>query len=293
MSAVAAVAMPSPDTHELASAGVAPAAWAAASTTGRVPPTPATVATSAADAVERTPLFIRRRSGVRALDHRLQQDLATGADIGFGRVLDLVVADAVLAGHEDHRGGGDAADVAGVVTGAAHDVHVRIACLLGATPHRVDQFLRERRRREVPDLLDLHIEPMALGDVGRGCAHFGVHLRQLTIVGMAEIDGHEYAARNGVARLRLAFEHAHRRAAVRPVADLAAPHDQLGRADQRIAPALHRRGAGVALHAGPRHLVPALPLRAGDDADRLLLALEDRPLLDMRLEERPDGATAA
>src|SRR5690349_13721959 len=38
--------------------------------------------------------------GVRPLDHRLQQDLAAGADVGLARVLDLVVADAVLAGHE-------------------------------------------------------------------------------------------------------------------------------------------------------------------------------------------------
>ena len=43
--------MPRPETHELASAGVAPTACAAASTTGKVPPTPATVATSAAVAV--------------------------------------------------------------------------------------------------------------------------------------------------------------------------------------------------------------------------------------------------
>ena len=47
--------MPRPDTQELACSGVAPTACAAASTTGRVPPTPATVATSAAVAVETRP----------------------------------------------------------------------------------------------------------------------------------------------------------------------------------------------------------------------------------------------
>ena len=51
--------MPRPDTHELASAGVAPTACAAASTIGKVPPTPATVATSAADAVDAIPAFTR------------------------------------------------------------------------------------------------------------------------------------------------------------------------------------------------------------------------------------------
>jgi hypothetical protein len=50
--------------------------------------------------------------------------------------------------------------------------------------------------------------------------------------------------------------------------------------------------ACVAFHAGPVDLVPALTLRAGDDADRLLLALQDRSLLDMRLEEGTDLATA-
>jgi hypothetical protein len=54
--------MPSPDTHELASAGVAPTACAAASTIGRVPPTPATVATSAAVAAEITPALTRLAS---------------------------------------------------------------------------------------------------------------------------------------------------------------------------------------------------------------------------------------
>src|SRR3954469_26068442 len=97
--------MPRPETHELASAGVAPTACAAASTIGKVPPIPATVAISAADAAEATPDFTRPFSAIRALYHRLQQDLAAGADIGLVGVLDLVVADAVLARHEHHGGG--------------------------------------------------------------------------------------------------------------------------------------------------------------------------------------------
>src|SRR5262249_41055350 len=44
--------MPRPDTHELASADVAPTACAAASTMGSVPPTPATVAIKAAEATD-------------------------------------------------------------------------------------------------------------------------------------------------------------------------------------------------------------------------------------------------
>ena len=52
--------MPRPETHELACSGVAPTACAAASTTGRVPPTPATVATRAAAATETRPDLMRR-----------------------------------------------------------------------------------------------------------------------------------------------------------------------------------------------------------------------------------------
>src|SRR4029077_17398766 len=133
---------------------------------------------------------------------------------------------------------------------------------------------------------------MALGDVGGGRTHVGVHPGELAVVGMAEVDGHEHLAGDGVARLRLALEHADPRAAGGPVAGLARRDDQLGRADQRVASSFHGRGAGVALHAGPADLVPALALRAGDDADGLLLALEDRALLDMGLEEGTDLASA-
>src|ERR1700704_2507506 len=284
--------MARPETQELACSGVAPTACVAASTTGRGAPTPATVATRAAVTTEISPDLTRRLLRVRPLDHRLQQYLAARADIGLGRVLDLVVADAVLARHEDHGRRRHARDIAGVVSRAAHDVHVGVPRLLRPAPHGLHEFPGEGRRREVPDLLYLGLETMALGDVVRRQPHLGIHFGELVIVGMAEIQRHEDAARDGVARLRLAFDHAHGRPSVQPVADLARRHDQLRRADQRVAPAFHGRGAGVAFHAGPRDLVPALALRARDDADRLLLALEDRPLLDMRLEERANQPAA-
>src|SRR5437667_5213299 len=37
--------------------------------------------------------------------HRMHQDVGAGGAIGLGGVLELVVADAVLAGHEHHRRG--------------------------------------------------------------------------------------------------------------------------------------------------------------------------------------------
>src|SRR4051794_19923338 len=42
--------------------------------------------------------------GVGPLDHGAQQHVAAGGEVAHRGVLDLVVADAVLAGHEDHGG---------------------------------------------------------------------------------------------------------------------------------------------------------------------------------------------
>ena len=156
-----------------------------------------------------------------AVEHGVEQHIAASGDVFGQRVFDFVVADAVLARHEDHRRRRHPADIAGVVARTAHDVHVRIARLLRPAAYRLDQLPRERRRREVPDLLDLHVQAMAPGDVGCGRAHFDIHLRQFAIVGMTEVDRHEDAARNRVTRLRLALDHAAGRAAVRAVADLA------------------------------------------------------------------------
>src|SRR3981081_2172193 len=110
--------MARPETQELACSGVAPTACVAASTTGRVPPTPATVATRAAGATAISPDLTCGLLRVRPLDHRLQQYLAARADIVLGRVLDLVVADAVLARQADHGRRAEPAETAGHAAGA-------------------------------------------------------------------------------------------------------------------------------------------------------------------------------
>jgi hypothetical protein len=58
------------------------------------------------------------------LEDHAQQDVAAGGEVFRPRVLDLVMADAAFAGHEDHGGGRDAGEVHGVVAGAADDVAV-------------------------------------------------------------------------------------------------------------------------------------------------------------------------
>ena len=103
---------------------------------------------------------------------------------------------------------------------------------------------------------------------------------------MAEIDGEEHTARDHVARIRADLHEADRGAGIGLVGKADAIdllHHPRG-ANQRVAAARHRRRAGMRLLSHHSYLVPALALRAGDNADRFLLRLQDRPLLDMRLE---------
>jgi hypothetical protein len=58
------------------------------------------------------------------LEGDAQKDVAAGGEVFGPRVLDLVVADAAFAGHEDHGRGRDAGEVHGIVAGAADDVAV-------------------------------------------------------------------------------------------------------------------------------------------------------------------------
>src|SRR5512142_792859 len=78
-------------------------------------------------------------------EHGMQKDVRAGLEMLGTRVLDLVVADAVLAGHEDHRGRRDPRHVDGVVAGAARQVAVRKAKRLGGTAHGVDAAWVEAR----------------------------------------------------------------------------------------------------------------------------------------------------
>ena len=105
----------------------------------------------------------------------------------------------------------------------------------------------------------------------------------------------EHLARHHVARVRLVLDQRRRwrrrGACARPIASTAL--DQARGAEQRVLAQMHRRGAGVRVLAGDRHLVPAHRLHAGDDADVLALGFQDRPLLDVQLEERRQRMLAA
>ena len=60
--------------------------------------------------------------------------------------------------------------------------------------------------------------------------------------------------------------------------------DDAGHGEAGIDAHVHRRRAGMRFLAGERELQPPQALPVGDDADLLVLGLEDRALLDMILE---------
>src|SRR5208337_3338685 len=53
-------------------------------------------------------------TGVRPVEHGVQQDVAAGGQVRGLGVLDLIVADPVDARHKDHRGGRDPRHIDGV-----------------------------------------------------------------------------------------------------------------------------------------------------------------------------------
>src|SRR5262245_15495402 len=97
-------------------------------------------------------------AGIGALHHRAQQDIGARPAVVAGRVLDLVVADAVLARDEDHARRRHPAHVAGVVAGAADDRHGWHAQLLGARLDGGDAAGVELHRRRVRDLLEVQLQ---------------------------------------------------------------------------------------------------------------------------------------
>src|SRR3954469_21464590 len=76
--------------------------------------------------------------GIRAFHYGTKQHVATSGAVALGGVLDLVVADSILAGDEHHGGRRHPAQITGIVAGAADDRHGIEAELLRALLHRGD-----------------------------------------------------------------------------------------------------------------------------------------------------------
>ena len=228
-------------------------------------------------------------------DHRVEQHVAAGSDVGLRGGLDFVVADAVLAGDEDHPRRGDARDIDRVVAGARGDRLAGIAQGFRRVLHGTHAIGGELYRRRVPDLLERDFEP-ALGGKRLGLAlGLGSHRRQRVGVRVAQVHREVDRAGDDVARVGTHPHDADGRAGIGRIVEREPVdcRDQHRGAHHRVLAALHRRGAGVGFHSGHVDVEPTDALHPLHDADGLLLRFEDRPLLDMGFEEGADLAPAA
>ena len=224
----------------------------------------------------------------------MQQHVATRRDvIGLG-VFDLVVADAVLAGDEDHPRRRQPRHVDRVVACARDHRHVAVAQRCRSPRHRLHAVGMEGLGGVGRHGGDLDRQPALGAEQGRHRADVGVHRLAEFVAGIAQVDAELDPARNHVAAVRMHVDHAHRATAMRGVAVGAGHHllHQFGGHLQRVAAQRHRRRAGMCFHAGDHAVVPAYAQHAGDHADRDVVVLEHRPLLDMGLEIAADRMVA-
>src|SRR5713226_6155010 len=229
------------------------------------------------------------RSGCDAGErkYRMHQRVGAGGAVGLGRVLELVVADPVLAGNEDHRRRHDIGEVARVVTGARGDAAMAVAERLGRALDRVDQFWVEHRRFLAPDRIERDLDLAPATDFRSRAAQIPVDGIERFRLGAAHIDGEGNLPGDDVAggggnhgfadgadrirtmRLRNSLNRQHK----------------FRQRRQRIAAQRHRRGAGVALEASDLAIVPDDTLAAIDHADGLVFGLQQGTLLDVQFDE--------
>src|SRR6185437_5258021 len=218
--------------------------------------------------------------------HRLEQHLAAGLRLARLDALGLVVREAVLARGEDHRGGDAAGDVDGVMAGAGDDFSRLVAKAFGGLFDQGDAFGVEGLRRVLEDALDFELYPAVAGDEAGFAGELRVEAVDLGVGGVAELHGKAHLAGDHVAAVGRDQKLTHGAAAVLAAGAHHAVDevDHPGGADQGVAAGGGRRGAGVGILAGGDGVVPHHRLRAGDDADLLGVALQDRTLLDVQLE---------
>ena len=217
----------------------------------------------------------------------MHQDVGARRAIGLRGVFQLIVADAVLAGHEHHRRRHHGVEVAGVVAGAGGDAAVRIAERLRGVLDRVDQFglkcvggLRQTRSSVTSTLRRAAISAIAARKSLSSASMIAASaLRQSTVKAISPgMTLREGLAITASPMVPTAFGPCF--LAMR----LHRQHDFRQRR-QRVAPQRHRRRAGMALEAGDLAVVPEHALAGIDHADGLVLGLQDRALLDMQFDE--------
>src|SRR5438309_2327517 len=196
-------------------------------------------------------------------------------------------------GDEDHPGVGHPGQVLGVMSGRRVET-------AGREPERRADFLghrlhpgRARRRRRGRHGMHLDPDLARAGDLARERPAFSGQTLQHGDVGIAHLVDEFGATRDDVGGAGMHVHHAEvGHAGFAPARDDVLAHAQrvVGRGQERVAAALHRRRAGVVGltqegHAGAPH-----PHDRLDDTDRDARLLEPRALLDVELDVRGDRA---
>src|SRR5882757_1005761 len=235
---------------------------------------------------------LRRDAGDR--QHGVHQGIGAGGAVRLRGVLEFVVADAVLAGNEDHRRRHHIGEVAGVVTGAGSDAAVAVAERLGGVLDGVDQFGIEHGGRFAPDRIEGDLGLASWSDLGDRAAQIAIDGLERFGAGAADIDGEGDLAGNDVTRRRGNDRLADGADCVRTMHLRNPLHRQndFRQCRQRVATQRHRRGAGVALETGDLAVIPDDALAAIDHADGLVLGLQQRPLFDVQFDEGAEFAVA-
>src|SRR5207302_8336744 len=189
----------------------------------------------------------------------------------------------------------DAGDVVGVVAGLAEDVAVAHAEALRGLADEAHAAGIEALAAELPLAGHAHLDAGAARAVRHRRLDLGPHPLGHLALGVTDVAGELRVLRQDAGLVGPGHEPGDGGLAlgrvVRP-ADLVDRHGEHRRADERVAPAVHRRGSGVRGLAVDVDVHAADGVAAGHDADRHRLAIEDRALLDVQLEVGVDGTAA-
>ena len=205
--------------------------------------------------------------------------------LGLG-VLDLIVADAVFAGDEDHAAGRELGHVDRVVPGARHHWHVGVAQLLRSARHGVDAVAVKALRRVAGHQLDLHVQPALLAEPGGKGLDLVGHLVHHGVGAVAQVDRELDPAWNHIAAVRVHLNHADGAAPMRGMAQSSGYHllhDGRGHL-HRILAQCHGCRTGVGFHAGHGAVKPADTQHALHHADGDVVVFQHRALFDVGLE---------
>ena len=213
--------------------------------------------------------------------------------LGLG-VLDLIVADAVFAGDENHAAGRELGHVDRVVPGARDHWHVGVAQLLRRTCHGVNAVGMKADGRVTRHQLNLHVQPALLAKPGGKGFDLVGHLVHHGVGAVAQIDREFDPAWNHIAAVGMHMHHAHGAAPVWRVAQGSGHHllhDGCCHL-HRILAQCHGCRAGVGFHAGHSAVKPADAQHALHHANGDVVVFQHRALFDVGLEIGADRVLA-